>query len=96
MKIEVFEELPAKKIGKRAKRPKYYNLAREIKARPGVWITASELKGVKSPSLSTLIKKGGLVSFQPAGAFDAAARKNDTGSRYTVFVRYIGESGDAA
>ena len=71
--LEWVEAPPEKKIGKQPKRPKYYSIARQLKANPGKW--ARILKDANTGT-ATLIKKGGYVSFRPEGDFEAVARTN--------------------
>jgi hypothetical protein len=48
------------------------------------------------PNTSTLIKRGTLVAFKPAGSFEAVARKNSktqgkNKGKVDIYARFIGE-----
>lgn len=86
MQIEFVKAPPPVAIGKRPKRPKYYNIAKKLIENPGQW---GRLTSDVSSGTAYLIKNGGLKAFQPAGAFEATARATAKKNRVTVYVRYI-------
>lgn len=88
MKIEFVKAPPAPRIGKRRNgNSKYFQIAKQLKSRPGDW--ALVLKGARAVT-PTLIKKGNLVAFKPAGSFEAVARSNGVKGKADIYARYIG------
>jgi hypothetical protein len=88
MKIEFVEAPPAPRSGPRSKtrRPKHYSIARQLKARPGEWALIFRDRTVSTPGV---IRKGGMVAFRPAGAFEAVSRSNGKG-KVDVYAKYVG------
>jgi hypothetical protein len=71
---------------------KYVAIANALKNRPGEWaIVSRETQG----NLASIIKKGKVRGFAPAGSFEAVSRINPDNTsrsnpRCTVYARYIG------
>lgn len=94
MNPKFVDELPSSKQGSHATtRPKHYRTALILKKHPGQWAHIMEDRAAVT---ATLIKKGTLVAFQPAGSFEAVSRKNSktqgkNKGKSDIYARYIGE-----
>lgn len=65
--------------------------AQELRSRQGEWaiIQVCETQGSAS-AFRAGIALARLKAFEPAGSFEAAARKNESGT-FSVYARYVGE-----
>lgn len=92
MKIEFVDTPPAPNQGKKlVKRPKYYTIARTLRANPGKW---AHIMRDKNSVIANSIKKGTLVSFRPANAFEAVSRTNENG-KVDIYARFVGAADKA-
>jgi hypothetical protein len=57
-------------------------IARELRAHPNEWAVVD---GFSNPTWTTLIGKGKLIAYRPAGSFEAISRYG------VVYVRFVGE-----
>ncbi|CAL9367911.1 hypothetical protein [Streptomyces sp. enrichment culture] len=80
-----FEEPPAPKQRPRGDQTK---AAQALKERPGEWGMVTVCRnGGSSSSMARAIRKGASRTWQPAGDFEAVARKVD--GEYRVYARYM-------
>lgn len=65
-------------------------IAQELRTRPGQWAMIARDKTTET---ATRIKNGTLVSFRPAGSFEArtVGRKNASAQRCDIYARYVGD-----
>ncbi len=63
-------------------------IAAELRAHPNNW--AIIRRGMKNPTAAMSIKRGRLVSFRPAGAFEA--RTVTVASGFDIYARYVGDA----
>jgi hypothetical protein len=76
---------------KQRKGSKWDPIASMLKANPGRWACI----GRNIPtSIVTVMKKGELVCFRPAGSFEATVRNHTDRWQGDVYARYIGEDGE--
>ena len=68
---------------------KHAGIAAKLRARPGEWAL---ILRAASPTIAEQIRKGGLVAFRPAGAYEAVSRRNGNASakRVEIYARYVG------
>lgn len=80
-----FEEPPASQLGRPSS---HTEAAKALMERPGEWgmITVCSTSG-SSSSTARAIRKGVSKTWQPAGDFEAVARKVD--GQYRVYARYM-------
>lgn len=65
---------------------KYMEFARELRSHPGEWAV---LRGQRYQTASN-IRVGSYKAFQPAGSFEAKARRDRNSDRTDVYVRFVG------
>jgi hypothetical protein len=89
----VWSDPPAAQHGSGSKHEEFAN---DLRDNPGVWATTDDglLDDKANASQVQMIQKGRGAAYRPAGSFKAVARKNESGDRYNIFVRYIGENGE--
>lgn len=72
-------------------RTDWTSIAATLKSRPGSWARIKEVSnGQQAGTTRGRIKRGDIAAFSPAGSFDSAVRKLDSGS-YGIYARYVGE-----
>lgn len=62
--------------------------ADDLRAHKGEWTMVDE--DTPTPGLTYHIRKGNLVAFRPAGAFEARSTKKPNGV-YDIYARFVGE-----
>lgn len=69
-------------------------VADELRERPGDWAVVLEVPRSSAAMLGyiTMIRKGRLVAFRPAGEFDCSVRTAEDGTS-RLYVRYVGPKG---
>ncbi len=66
----------------------YTAVAAQLRAHPGQWANLGEMHS----SLALRIRRGEIVAFRPAGAFEATTRGINKGHTHaTIYARFIGE-----
>lgn len=66
---------------------KHIEFAEQLRANPGRWAVMGE---DLSCSTTTMINRGIILGFAPAGAFEAVTR-GVVKNRGTIYVRYVGD-----
>jgi hypothetical protein len=71
---------------------KNQHVAEALRARPGQWALIHE--AAASRSFTTIIMKGRVTAFEPAGEFEAVSRRRQDG-RFDIYARFVGPASDA-
>lgn len=94
MSIVRWEEPPPKTPGGPGK-PKplvaHELIAVQLRREPGRW--ALIVEGYAHSSMGSLISRGKIRAYEPAGSFEAVARVGDNG--HNIYARFIGQEGVA-
>ncbi|TXS35089.1 hypothetical protein [Streptomyces sp. t39] len=90
----VFEKPPGLLIFEAPPRTKHLQAAEAVRARPGEWARIG-CYGSRDAAASVAwqIRKGVRSAWRPVGAFQAVSRT--VGGEFRVYVRYVGEAGNA-
>jgi hypothetical protein len=75
--------------GKRKTIEAHELIAVQLRARPGQW--ALIMEGLPHSSIGSLISRGKLRAYAPAGTFEAVARTANGGQ--SIYARFVGEGG---
>lgn len=86
-----WQEPPARENSRSVStRSKYQPVVDMLKQYPGRWAL---LMGAHQQPMATFIKQGKVKGFEPAGAFEATARKGrivNGKKKWDIYVRYVG------
>ncbi|MDX3214549.1 hypothetical protein PV318_03185 [Streptomyces sp. ME02-6991-2B] len=71
------------------RRGKHARAAEELRARPGEWAPVTTGRNAESAAaLAQAVRSARLAAYEPAGAFEAAART--VRGQHRVYARYVG------
>jgi hypothetical protein len=88
----IFEDPPGQY--RRRSRTDHAAIVKELKARPGQWaIVSTHPSGAAAYIAANRLRCGFPAAYRPAGAFEAVGRS--VGGEFRLYVRYVGEDGNA-
>lgn len=67
---------------------KWLAISKELRANPHRWAVVME--DTSNSVNVTHIKRGRLLSFAPAGSFEATSRQDPHTKRFTIYARFVG------